>query len=357
MIGAGGHGGGSRAFGYTLVELLVVISIFVLMMVVAVPAFRAMTYSAEQSTAENALRVGLGAARDAAVRAGAGRDAAAVFLYQAGGRASILACLQAGTVEDVDAGGNPVTRDVFAVVPGFEPVHVPRGWTVRGYAAPGLIDGQWYERTYPPAFRTRGRWLFPETDFYDAGRGDQGAQRQTFMVRFQGGTGTLKTETPAVLVLLPAESTQFRGTYPWSAYRADEEEDGMRFVRRVQGAPTSGSGALSRAERRLLLGDEATDTVLARGVGQLAVMNESRLAAALGVRVHRESGALVYLDATSDPPGPALVPGVNRDRLDAWVENRLPGADSDCRLFAVHRHLGMLQEITGTIGAQGVSQP
>ena len=92
-----------RAAAFTLVELLVVIAIFVLLLAIAVPAFSSMLYSSEQSLADNHLRMGLGAARDAAIRSPQGTDAAAVFFYDpATGRTMILPCIAAGVLKDVN---------------------------------------------------------------------------------------------------------------------------------------------------------------------------------------------------------------------------------------------------------------
>ena len=129
--------------GFTLIELLIVIAIFLLLLAIAVPAFASMLYSSEQSLAENSLRAGLSAAREAAARSPKGRDAVAAFFYEpATGHAQVVVCVSAGTVKDQAA--NPalplVDREVFAPVAGFAPVQLPRGWTVRGYAPANSID-------------------------------------------------------------------------------------------------------------------------------------------------------------------------------------------------------------------------
>lgn len=354
---------------FTLMELLVVIAVFVLLMLIAVPAFSSMLYSTEQSTADNALRVGLSASRDAAIRLGPGRDAAAVFVWE-NRRVSILACERVGTLDDLDATGTQtITREVFAPVPGFEPVRLPKGWTVRGYATPNTIDAQWYERTYPSNNdRQRGNWLFPENDFYQKYVGNAGANRQTFMIRFEGGTGLLKRDTASVLVYYPSESATFRNTTPWSSpYNADDEPDGVKFATRVLRAPADNAAdALNAAERRQILGDEATDTVMAKGVGQVALCNESKLAAALGVRLDSTTQALYMPPAYNQavPWSPQFIAGtpVNfNDQINQWIENRYPpppatAVESDSRIYTVHRYLGTLQEVTGTVNGQGVSQ-
>jgi prepilin-type N-terminal cleavage/methylation domain-containing protein len=356
----------SRA-AFTLVELLIVISIFVLLLAIAVPAFSSMLYSMEQASADNALRIGVAAARDAAIRAGAGRDGAAVFVIEEE-RLTIVPCVKAGIVDDVDAAGNPVAREVFAPITGFEPVKLPRTWTVRGYATAGMITDDWYETTYTDtALRAEANWVLPETDAAvfdeDATTGDEGAKRQTFLIRFEGGTGMLKPDPTGVLVLLPVEFTEFRyGGSAWADWRGDQEPDGARFVARVLAAPVgTGAGQLSQVERRELLGDEATDTVLARGVSQVALCNEKALASALGLTPDRNTGTL-YTGYTE----PRFVPGLDGsvamiENVSKWLEGRLTNAagspiPSEARVFTIQRYTGALQEVTGTAFGQGVTQ-
>jgi prepilin-type N-terminal cleavage/methylation domain-containing protein len=392
-----------RAF--SLVELLIVIAIFVILLAISVPAFSSMIYSSEQSLADNTLRIGIGAARDAAVRSARGRDAAAVFFYDPiSGRTTIIPCVMAGTLKDLNVPdlnpspvvGQPPTidREVFVPVSGFEPVQMPRGWSIRGYAAPGWIDGVWYERTYPTnAARQRGNWVFPETGFYDeddANNAD-GRDRQTFMVRFEGGTGLLREPdgmAALVLAVNPA-AVQSRSQAPWNTapvpaggpppFRPDMEPDGAKFVQRVLNWPVTGSGGLSIGNRQRLLGNISGDTVLVKAVGQVAMCNEKRLAAAIGVRLDPATNSL-YRDVLTANPA---VPGANRQpefvqvngspfgdanvvKVNQWIEARLPLAspppppaaqfiDSDCRIYSVQRYLGTLQEISGSREGQGVS--
>ncbi len=127
-----------RAF--SLMELLVVIAIFVLLLAIGVPAFTAIAYNSERATSENMLRAGLGGARDAALLTG--RDTAAVFFFEPGGRTSIVTCVRAGVINDADPGamiGEPVWREVFVPIPTSPPVNLPKFWAVRGYASEGMI--------------------------------------------------------------------------------------------------------------------------------------------------------------------------------------------------------------------------
>lgn len=364
-----------RAF--TLVELLVVIAIFTILLAIGVPAFSSMLYSSEQSLAENAVRSALAAARDAAARSARGQDAAAVFFYDpAVGRLSIQPYMTAGLLQDVaPTASGTADREVFVPVPGFEPVNLPGGWMVRGYAPGNSIDTQWYEKTYSSgAARARGNWVFPETGFYDEQDGDDGQDRQTFMVRFEGGTGALNTSNvEPVLVFSPSASIVFRQSLaPWSIrpLRPDLESDPARLVRRILAYPPA---SLPTSERQKLLGDIATDTVLAKPVGEIAVYNERRLAGYLGVRTDNATNCLYRnVDPSVVAPAqrePILVPGptggnfTDADivRLNNWIQGFDSAAgptaaplDSDCRIFTIQRYLGTLQEVTGTRGGQGL---
>lgn len=352
-----------RAF--TLVELLVVISIFVLVLAIAIPAFSTMLYNSEQAMAENGLRIALSAARDAALRSSAGQDAAAVFTYDPGGRLTIVPCVKAGDVIDVENMVDPpklVRRDVFVPQPGYEPIQLPSGWMVRAYAPAGSINPEWYEKTYPGAAeRQRGNWIFPESGFYDTERsaaaaGADGDDRQTFMVRFAGATGKLSVSDPTPVLVFSPSPGPFRTLQPWASFRADRESEQGRFIRRVSAAP------LPMQDKFDMLGNQSSDTILARSVGQLAIYSESRLASAVGARTDSATGTIYERPGQSNDWGPRLVasgPGVVDTRdVNEWIEGRLTSGGrpvpSDARLFAIHPYLGWLQEVTGTRPLPGV---
>lgn len=348
-----------RPRAFTLTELLVVIAIFVLILAIAVPAFSSLIYSTERASAENALRVGLAGAREAALRSVSGRDAAAVIVHEPGGKCSIHAMVQVGRmIDDVDRNNQPVERDVFVGAEGVSPVELPGVWTVAGFAPANTVDdpgspaGQtfsgWYEHQNYPG--NRPNWVLPETGYYRSAAantpqqlGGDGANRQTFMVRFEGGTGQVKSwDTSVALVLLPSRALAHRGTAPWNQYNPTRAADQEAFVRRVLAI----SGSSASQTRRQVLGDVATDTALARPVGQLAVFSLRRLAAGIGARgLNRKTGT-IYADAeTVGRPefDTALFPSGTPSttistRMNEWISGVTEGADS--QVFGLDRYAG-----------------
>ena len=354
-----------RGAGFTLVELILVIIIILILAAIAIPAYASLTYSSNQSGAANAVQAALQSAREAAVRTGSGRDAAAVFLLGDDGRVRIVIAEEAGTILD-DTGRDEVLRDIFVPSADVEVVELPRQWVVRGYAKPSalrvgagpLADNEgWYEDTYPRSggisASDAGQWVFPETSFYDETSGNNGRSRQSFMVRFEGGTGRfLSSATQKALFVDPAPALSFRATAPWATYRIDREVDLGRFVDKVLRLPNS---TLSLAAKRELLGDEATDTVLVGPVGQLAVYNERRMAESIGA-----DGLNRFTDTLYQPIGGSVAgprydaglfagvsqPEINR-RIGLWIRSSdqqagsLPASEtSDARIFLVSRYLG-----------------
>lgn len=372
-----------RAF--TLIEVLVVISIFVLLLAIAVPAFSAMLYSSEQSLVENSIRIAMGSARNYAASSPTGQDAAAVFLYDADTKkTSIVTCTFAGTLMDkTQVPGAPTTgiiRDVFAVAPGIEPIQLTSGWTIRGFAPADSIDEDWYETTYGPNSSPnridQANWLLPESGFFKDNVSNSGRDRQSFMIRFEGGTGMVKTSSPhTALVHYPSPNQMLHATWPPiptgstgytnanNPLNPDNETDDYRYVRRVlawpgqvsgvPGGSTGSAGYLSLARKQQILGDESADTILCKSIGQFAVCSERRLARGVGVELTQSTGT-VYQSTTQPLIDPAL-----RDKINLWIVNRDPNnpsspADSDARIFTIQRYLGWLQEVTGTEGGLGV---
>lgn len=303
-----------RLGGFTLVELFVVISVALIVIAVAVPAFSAMTASNARSLAENTLRTAVAVARDVALQSSRGNDAAAVFLFDPeSGRMRVVAAEYVGTIEDgIDgavSGGflapnTRVKRDVFAPVLVGETLVMPRGWMVRGYAPARTINSDWYDSImYNDPFNAwdRGNWVFPEDGFYDVNRGvaqggaNSRTPRQSFMVRFEGKTGRLVRDAGEALLVDPRPSSVDRipattnRTDPMIWKRADLADDAYGWARRVlTEADLLGNGQLyqgaDEAERRRLIGNLSHDTVLVRDVSRVALYNETELLRALGAR-------------------------------------------------------------------------
>ncbi|MFA6046424.1 MAG: type II secretion system protein, partial [Phycisphaerales bacterium] len=121
----------TRAF--SMIELLVVITILGLLIGFGVPAISNILQDSEQSLAENQLRNGLLACRDAAIRADKA-DAAAVFFFRPDGRTVVVACQYVGKIQDVHndkgtlngADDGREVRDVFVPLADIAPITLPK---------------------------------------------------------------------------------------------------------------------------------------------------------------------------------------------------------------------------------------
>lgn len=365
--GVGGRPG-SRAF--TLTELLVVISIFLLVLTIAVPGFNALMYTSEQAQAENALRVGLRAARDAAQRSTSGADAAAVFTHDPGGRLTITACVKVGEIPDRNRVGDIVMREVFVPAFGIAPIQLPGGWFIAGYTLANTIDSPggggpiavpdphgWYDSdTYPAG---QPNWILPESGYFKRSDtsfgvqqlGEDGENRQTFMIRFEGGSGFVDvSRTSPVLVLMPSPATTFRTQQPFSTFRADQALRMEQFVARVIAAGSL-RGLGGSDSRRQILGDIASDTVLVKPVRQVSVFNMRRLANGITARgINRITGT-IYADpdAVGEPRfDTVLFPGnpsnaTIASRINTWM--RAETEQADPLVYAIDRHSGALQPL------------
>lgn len=338
------------------------ITIIVVLVSVAVPAFVGMLRSTNQALANSNFRIALASARDTAVRSAGLNDSAAVFSYEPGGRTSIITCIAVGQLDG---------RTTWVIDPLTEAVQLPPGWMVGGYASAGMIDdgdpaatttndfdSMWYESTddrYDPAV---DNWVFPETGFFrttnSAGRdttpGERGEYRQTFMVRFDGRTGgvALDDRTEGLcfmpdLSLGRGEQAWRQRSSPWSdaQYRMDGELDQAAYMRRLLSRPWPDN---QRDTRNQLVGPVSTDTVLVKPVSLLALYNMRDLAQEIareqnptGFRgVNRVTGSLY------EPPTNATSP----DYTLPWAEEINRAIPSVARLFTVDRYNGGVVEVT-----------
>ena len=406
-----------RAF--TLIEMLAVVAVIAILIGIAVPAFRSLQSNANAATAETLLQSAVSAARNAAVRDRAGNDAAAVFTFEPGGNVTVIVCTQLGQIDDgpatMTAGvATPgVVRDVFAPLESVRAIQLPKGWSVRAFAAPGLIDDKWYEPFGSGENRYRAgesAWVFPESGLYPhevsrALTGDVGTFRQSFMVRFEGGTGRLVTFTPEASLVVLARSSGLGRTQdePFKSNRLDTlstlDASGAMVQAGNGDVATTVEGILTRSflfdptlatqpvliYRRLLIGDRAGDSVLCRPVDQLALYKERELCAAFGIEPDRLSGTAYFAPTSAWPlqANPFDGPGVSEtvlypryvaslrqtdridNRINRWVEGYLDLQSTTdtrrvdvppARRFTVDRRGGHLRAFNYTPPSQGGGQ-
>ncbi|MBL0871281.1 MAG: type II secretion system protein [Phycisphaerales bacterium] len=285
--------------------MLVVIVVIAILTIIAVPAFNSIQATQNENTAEAVISAAVGSARDAAAQASGSADAAAVFLYEPGTGTSIVVCQRVGVMRnDLSGVGRNIDREVFVPIEGLEVYQLPAGWSIRGYAAKGSINDVWYERPtganaggssdrYPT---DEGCWVFPETAFFDHTKQVDDGMRQTFMVRFEAGTGQRRAPggEPVIVVSQRASSAERQNissdvSTDWK--RIDRATSVRRWALRVLSDPN-----LTEEDRRDLIGDRSGDTVLARCVNELAMYPERKLAEALGLRVNPITGTIYFAD-------------------------------------------------------------
>lgn len=306
--------------GFTLIELIVVMAAIVLLLAVAVPAFASLIASQRRSLAQTQLQAAIGGARTLALQQLRGTDTAAVFTYDPGesgsdaGRLTVVMCVQVGTMPDMTAADPAQTteRDVFVPDAGVQPVSLPSGWMVRGLVTANDTNGQWF----PAAGMGRSDWVFPETGFYDRFTQVGGEIRQSFMVRFEGGTGRLKSDNTEAVVLMRRPSVTDRTGPEIALFNA---EDPGRFLRgRMADAsfmklePKPDGTTEVRAQ---MMGNVSSDTVLVRPVWAVGLYRERELAIALDVKMDRTTGML-YQDLSTPTP----VSGFDLDMASDWLE-------------------------------------
>ncbi len=376
--------------GFTIIELLVVVTIITVVVLIALPRFTAMLYDQEERLAVDLLRAAMKTGRDTALRSAGDNDAAIVFFYRpasiqstVGGRLSMVPCVKVGTFLDDPrrlsnspvqntTGVEGILREVFVAAESAEPMVLPRNWMVRGYAPPNTIEdpmnnaptapgADWYEAgtagvRYLPA---EGNWVFPETDFYNPTADRAGRNRQSFMVRFKAGTGELVT-TPIDPVIVIDVRPYYGGRDVNTTKRLFDAYDRAAFIEKLlREAGVARQAILGRNNSN----ETASDRVLVRPVQHLALYDENKLAVALGVQLDRASGCLYRpppaIQAANSPANasdtPAFLPGVDSIRINQWIEgdtnfsDRVEGADGRdeplARLFSIDRYTGQLRQL------------
>jgi prepilin-type N-terminal cleavage/methylation domain-containing protein len=367
-----------RAF--TLIELLIVVVILVMIIAVSLPAFAAMLRGSDETLAQARLTSAVRMGRDAAIAQTGDADVAIVFTYPPGGRLTALACVRVGAFNET-INGVVRRRELFCPIDTLEPVQLPLGWMVRGFAAPNSIDptnGEWYEGQRYGGTVNRGDWVFPETGFFnrESTAPADGRSRQSFMLRFAAGTGQFKGVGAApVIVVLPRTSSAGRATTePYRSYRFDTSQDLRRMALRAITNPArlnSGPGGgtlLTEAQRRQLLGDESTDTVLVGAVSQISLYREQDLARAVGAAIDRATGSIYRGPAAGGAWSPEFVAvqGLSErqigQRISQWIEGDAnfdgqikpaflssgseSGDRSDAKLYVIDRSSGDLRRVT-----------
>lgn len=389
--------------GFSVLELLVVAAVLVLLLGIAVTVISSVTYSSERSLAENQLRVGMTAARDAAIRSRGG-DAAAVFYFREG-RTVIQPCVRVGELppdpnegiarvwDDNLSADPPLPYEVFVPVPEVEPIVMPRNWTVRGFAPAGSLHTDlpdrrhgWYEwideSDTTNQLAQTGLWVFPETDFLprdDQGLIDapemqhQGWRRQSFCVRFKAQTGEVIFGDTKPFLVLDAQEAPYRydNSTPFYAFDVEQQEDTSMAVTRA--LATGGKQRLSLLLSPLgpdeaiqtLLGNRSTDMILVRPIHTVSLTDERRLASAIGLRGLNRDTASMYrrielngpaqqfpLDdslATFSPgPGGSLeaemmtrIARYITSAPDTWGET----VSLEARVYTMSRYAGQLQSV------------
>jgi type II secretory pathway pseudopilin PulG len=335
-----------RAIGFSLVELLVIIAILGILAAAGIPAIRNMIYTSTGSMAETQLKFALGAARDLAIRSASG-DTAAVFTFEPGGRLTVVPMVYVGRILDTKDPEKSLSdptvqsgyRDVFAPSALAEPMQLPAGWMVRGFAPAGSIfadgpnnesilvnsNGWYYSQPASAAGNrrvnittdpiangqsSRGNWVFPETAFFDPdvterGTGPRPNSRSTFMVRFQTGTGRIMGASPTpAIVLLPrgridttnsqalanVQSPVWAGSGDWR--RIDHADNLVSWGRSV-------CNLVPPVDAAALIGCRSTDAVLAASVNIIALYDESKMANAIGARGLNKVTGSIYGGAVS----------------------------------------------------------
>jgi len=388
---AGQHGGplargrGAALRAFTLIEILIVVIILVLIISVTLPAFSSMLRASEETLAQARLASAVKMGRDAAISQTGDSDVAIVFTYPPNGRLTAVACTRVGEFSET-VGGVAYKREVFCPMDTLEPVQLPRGWMVRGFAPPNSIDptaGDWYEGPRYGGTVDRGDWVFPETGFYnkESMAAEDGRSRQSFMLRFGAGTGQFKGVggAPVIVVLARPSALGRAQSDPYRSYRFDTSTDVRRMALRAITNParlnTGGGGGtlITEAQRRQLIGDESTDTVLVGAVSQISLYRELDLARALGATLSRDTGCIYAGPAAGGAWAPEFVPvpGLSErqiaQRTSQWIEGdgdfdgfirpvfdatgEETGERTESRIYVIDRATGDVRQVVTQLAA------
>ncbi len=377
--------------GFSLTELMVVIAVIGVLAYIGLAAFPSMLRASDRTLAENQLRIGLSAARDAAIR-GDGSDSAAVFTYDpVTRRTTIVPCVMVGTFRDRDPDptnsnfpAQYLDRELFVPLSNVESPQLPTGWIIAGLASESALDNGptnptgWYVQSADrPLNVDKGAWVLPETDFYNlesdvltSGNATR-YDRCTFMIRFAARTGVaITSESSPAAVLLPRPSTYSRPTVPTERSTRPDLADNLtqwakRLLRRAyaqapDGVETNGSIGVRRISD--VLGSKRLDSVLTSSVLSLAVMDSNELAKGLGIRANsRDTGSIYAISTDNDnrvkwddnAVGTANKSDIAK-RMDEWITGTLvpsgsPGnkaVTSDVRIFVVQPNGGVPVPVT-----------
>lgn len=360
-----------RNRAYTLIELLVVIVIASLLIGIAIPAFSALLASSRETLAQTSLQQAIYSARDAASANIGGGDAAAVFFFDPGRGITVGIYEQVATFTDQSS--NPsgrADRDIFVPISSMEPVQLPPDYSIRGFVlGTQLRDEDWYESLvqFSPSSggiqpgggqngqRGPGAWVFPETSFYDREEQLDGRDRQTFMIRFAAGTGALSRDSRSALILDPRPSNLNRTTPPGITSVTQATDLRSWAVRLLIAA------SINQTERRELIGNVSSDTVLARPVTDIALYRERRLAQMLQLRSLNRDTSTIYEKGDNPEVDSSLFrdPALASDRvaletrITAWIEGRLAlggrdagsALEADSAVYTIGSYFGDLVEV------------
>ena len=195
--------------------------------------------------------------------------------------------------------------------------------------------------------RFDGNWVAPESGYFDpespggaVGDGEDQTPRQSFMMRFEGGSGRLDRSSPPALVVDARPVFRSANDYsvmpdgtvvPPDWWRVEQAESVRAWARRVitvdseayWGSTDASDIAVRRSE---LVGLYSNDTVICGTVGRLAMYRDRALALGIGASgVNQRTGTLY---APFDPDDPDA--GIRLDTgPNGVLETRRGGLETD----------------------------